>query len=566
MPSSNGTTPKVTHVSIKVAGSNLNEATMDKLLEVEVDTTLYTPSMFLLRFHDDALDMVDSSTFDLGKEVIIEFPDANDTYVPVIKGEITSIEPEYTSSWTSVYAVRGYDYSHRLTRDVKSETFLQVSASDIVTRVVQAASAGKLQAQVQSSSQIYEYFIRSNETALELIHRLARRIGYEVVIAGTTLHFRKPQLSSTTITLEWGKTLRSFQPRLSGTGQVSEVTVRGWDMKQKREIVGQATSSATHPSTGYGKSGMQASSTFGTAKMLEVNTPVANQSEADALALSILNTINSGFLEAEGTCFGSPNIVAGTKLTLSNLGTKFNGTYVVTAAAHRYSPEGGYDTSFTVEGEQHRLIADLVSDSQRAAHSIDSAGFAAVIGVVTNNKDPDSLGRVKVKFPWMGDNIESGWARVATVGGGSSRGLYWLPEINDEVLVVFEQGDMNHPYVVGGLYNGTDKPPLASASDAVKDGAGVFTRVLKTKKHTITLVEDSADEKIEIKDAAGDTIIRMTSKPSPSKIEIIATGDVKVDAANVTVNGSTKVDVKAPNINVEATTTLVLKGGTVKIN
>src|SRR3972149_536693 len=82
-----------------------------------------------------------------------------------------------------------------------------------------------------------------------------------------------------------------------------------------------------------------------------------------------------------------------------------------------------------------------------------------VPGIVTNNQDPDGLGRVKIKFPWLSDDNETDWVRIATLMAGGQRGGFFLPEVGDEVLVAFEHGDINHPYVIGALWNGVDKPP-----------------------------------------------------------------------------------------------------------
>ena len=101
------------------------------------------------------------------------------------------------------------------------------------------------------------------------------------------------------------------------------------------------------------------------------------------------------------------------------------------------------------------------------------------IGIVTNNNDPDNLGRVKVKLPILDDKLESAWARVITPASGTSTGIFFVPEINDEVLVGFEHADMRHPVVIGGLWNGKNKPPVTSAV-AVKI-AKVQTWVIKTR-------------------------------------------------------------------------------------
>lgn len=104
-------------------------------------------------------------------------------------------------------------------------------------------------------------------------------------------------------------------------------------------------------------------------------------------------------------------------------------------------------------------ISDIVGQG-RDAQAQASKIYGVVIGIVVNNKDADlKLGRIKVKFPWLADTVESYWARLAYPMGGKERGFWWIPEIDDEVLVVFEHGDPNRPFILGGLYNGVDKPP-----------------------------------------------------------------------------------------------------------
>ena len=82
-----------------------------------------------------------------------------------------------------------------------------------------------------------------------------------------------------------------------------------------------------------------------------------------------------------------------------------------------------------------------------------------VIGLVTNVQDPDKNGRVKVHFPWLDDQHETDWVRIATMMGGNGRGSFFMPEVNDEVLVAFDHGDVRFPYVVGFMWNGQDQPP-----------------------------------------------------------------------------------------------------------
>ncbi len=181
--------------------------------------------------------------------------------------------------------------------------------------------------------------------------------------------------------------------------------------------------------------------------------------------------------------------------------------------------------------------------------------FGVVVGIVTNNEDPDDQGRVKIKYPWLSAGEESPWARIATPLGGKERGLFFLPEVEDEVLVIFEQGDITRPYILGGLWGGTDLPPAA-------DGNGRDKKILKTKSgHIIRLDDTGGAEKIEIIgkdakdtiviDAANNTITLKSDKDlvfeapngkvsiTAKEVEVVSTGASKYEASGeMTVKGS----------------------------
>src|SRR5258708_16022192 len=100
----------------------------------------------------------------------------------------------------------------------------------------------------------------------------------------------------------------------------------------------------------------------------------------------------------------------------------------------------------------------MLQKAQESASTADSKMFGVEIGIVTNVQDADQLGRVKVCFPRLPGKPESDWVRVVQPAAGAGRGFYWIPEVNDEVLVAFERGEAHRPYVVGALWNGKDKP------------------------------------------------------------------------------------------------------------
>lgn len=556
-------TPRAQSIVIKVGGSPLSRDMMDDLFEAEVETTLYLPSMFTLRFHDDAnFKWLDSSHFQVGGSVDIELGDpVSYQMTSLMKGEITAIEPEFGEDHQTVLIVRGYDRRHRLNRGTKSRVFIQATDADIARKI--GGEAG-LSVTADSTPQVHEHVFQHSLSDLAFLHQRAQSIGFEVFVDDRTLFYRKAKPGSPTA-LAWGKEMITFRPRMTASKQVNEVVVRGWDPKTKKEIVGTATSSTSEPELSPRKSGGQVAQTaFTAAKQVEVRRPVRTQDEAKTVAQAILDEINAGFVLAEGVAFGDPKLVAGAKVSLENVGRRFSGTYVLTSTQHVYG-HGQYRTYFTVEGRRPQQMVDLVGEVSAAG----TQWGGVVTGLVSNNNDPQKMGRVKVKFPWLDDQLESNWARVCAVGAGNGYGLHWLPEVNDEVVVAFEHGDFNYPYILGNVWNGKDKQPEESAVQ----GGKVEVRTLKTRAGHIVRLTDGPQKSIEIIDSDTNTSIKMDTQTK--KVTIVSKGDISLEASagnielkgkSIKIEATADVTVKGQTGKVEATATLDVKGGMVNIN
>ncbi|MGQ9682606.1 MAG: VgrG-related protein [Anaerolineae bacterium] len=545
------------HVLIKVDGNDLPPETMNDLIEVTVDTSLHLPDAFVIRLHDERLEQVDNGPFALGKEVeIAATPQDSSASRVLIKGEITSLEPEFGEGTQAVLAVRGYDRSHRLHRGTHTKTYVNMTDSDVANAIAREAG---LRAQVDATSEVYQHILQLNQSHMEFLAGRARRIGYEFFVEDRTLYFRRPQQPNNELELEWGRQLRTFQPRLTLAEQVDRVIVRGWDVKNCQPISGEAQRGRAEPQTGHQQTGAQmASAAFSSANRTVVDLNVASQAEAHALAQAICDELSGAFIEAEGQCYGQPDLRAGRWVRLTSLGRQFSGTYLVTSATHVYRAEAEYVTNFGIHGRRAETLFSLLETT--AQRSSNPAGPA--IALVTSNNDPEEWGRVKLKFPWLADDVESTWARVACIGAGSERGVQWLPEVNDEVLVVFEQGDINRPYVIGGLWNGQHKPPLP-ASEALAGGE-VHKRIMKTRAgHTLTFV-DGSDEGVMIETRGGH---KVTLADQDKKVVIETSGGLKLtldDGSNEVIldSGGNLTLKSGANLTVEASGTLELKGQT----
>lgn len=177
-----------------------------------------------------------------------------------------------------------------------------------------------------------------------------------------------------------------------------------------------------------------------------------------------------------------------------------------------------------------------------------------LIGIVKSLEDPENIGRVRVTFPYLGDQ-QSYWARLVTLMAGADRGSRFVPEVEDEVLVAFEQGDPRRPYILGAVWSKTDTPPADDGNP--KDNNWRFFK--SRSGHILRFDDTDGSEKVEIIDK--DDKHRIIIDTSGDKIEIICdTGDVSVSAE------SGKVEVKASEVTVESTGNMTLKAtGTMTI-
>jgi uncharacterized protein involved in type VI secretion and phage assembly len=211
---------------------------------------------------------------------------------------------------------------------------------------------------------------------------------------------------------------------------------------------------------------------------------------------------------------------------------------------------------------EFELLQSLVGPSNPEGHF-----YGVAVGVVTNNQDSEGLGRVKVRFPWLSDEDESHWARVLTPMAGNQRGLYFLPEVDDEVLVAFQHGDMRFPYILGALWNGKDKPPESN------NGANNL-RTIKSRSGHIIRLDDTADaEKIEIIDKNKNSIIVNTAKntitvTSDADITIQSTkGKLILEGNGIEMKSQAGVKVEASQgMELTAGSQLNIKGSVVNIN
>jgi phage protein D len=433
-----------------------------------------------------------------------------------------------------------------------------VTDADLVRKIAQEVG---LQAQVGPATQVHTYALQANETNLVFLQGRAAALGYLLYVHKKTLHCEAPGSQRQPIAIKWGRELSEFRPRMTTIGQVSEVQARGWDPAQRREIVGQAKDSRITPQIGDSKSGGKVAEEafhMSSVRDLVADRPLRAQAAADKLAQAVADRHAGQFIEAEGLCAGNPGLVAGALVTIDNIGRRFSGTYFVTGATHTFTP-GEYSTRFNVSGLQPATLLGMLAPEREI-----NVASGLVIGVVTDNQDPEGQGRVKIKYPWLSSEHASDWARIVTLGGGKERGIEFLPEINDEVLVGFEQGDIHYPYVLGGLWNGQDAPPKKSSQ--LISGGKVQQRIIRSRAgHTITLDDADGGGGVTVEDKNGN-VIKLDSGANALSIEVKGNATLKAQG-NLTLEAQGQVEVKGMGVKVDGgAATVDVKGSMINLN
>ena len=196
---------------------------------------------------------------------------------------------------------------------------------------------------------------------------------------------------------------------------------------------------------------------------------------------------------------------------------------------------------------------------------------------MTNVNDPDSLGRVRVKYPTLPDQggpLESFWARIATVASGNARGLLMLPHIDDEVVIAFENGDTRRPIVMGAVFNGRDKP----GDDLLQEKKGSFAMVstdkgfmhtkddftIKSDKKMVLTVGTDREEKVSGKQTT--EVTGETKSKSSAAYTIEAGSTLKLKAVSIEIEASASLKLKGATVDIEGSGPTSVKGATLDLN
>ncbi|MTE17753.1 VgrG-related protein [Streptomyces sp. TRM43335] len=553
-----------------------------QLVSCVVDENVGLPDAAQLTFRDPDHEFLKATGVTIGTPLRVSVVTVNGrARERLFNGEVTALEVDRdrTGSFT---VVRAYSRAHRLQRGRKVVAYRNMTAAAIVRKV--AAGAGLACGTVEAAPITYRQLSQANVSDWDFLQYLAGESGAQVRVDDKgLLQFTRPREASgapapstpatrSPMVLEYGRNLLALRASLSAADGAASVEVRGWDVTTKRPLVARHPS-VTSQTVEPGLSPALSARFGASAKLTVTDTPYRTQAETAAVADATAARVGAGFAELEAVAEGDPLLRAGRPVALGNVGQAFSGRYTATAVQHVLEPHGGYRTTVWVSASPDRSLTGLVTGANAPDRGPRMPGLA--IGVVTDVREPGGAerGAVRLKFPWLDDSYVTDWVRTVQWGGKGGGGVV-SPEVNDEVLVGFEQGLLDSPYVIGGLYNGVDRPsphdvPLVDTTSGQVNRRSVVSR----SGHRVELLDAKAPGPSGLRLRTGDERLEVRLDDRRDRIELTVYAgrgrpltSVLLDKDGITLDARAgNVTVRGRQVDIDGTDGVTVGGRSVRL-
>ncbi|QJT02901.1 VgrG-related protein [Streptomyces asoensis] len=562
-------------IQVTLGGGPLPVDIAPLLVEGWVDQGLGVPAAFRLTFRDPGRLVLGKLGVKFGTPVVLApIADGKGASDPLLTGEVCGLEADYDGTGTFT-VIRGYDFGHRLMRQRRVAAYRNQSASDIARKL--AAQDGVPVGKIQSTKTVYEFISQANVTDWDFLARLADENEMVMSVdAKGKFQFVKPDPASgapptstpgdkSPFVLEAGTDILRLRAAVTAAEQVATVEARGWDVTTKKKLTATAPAK-TNPGISIGTTPGEAAAKFKPAKLVDAQTPYDRQSEVKFAAEALADDVTGSFAELEVIARGTPKLRPGLPVTLADVGAPFEGKYTATSVRHVFGDGKHYEAWVTVSGRQWRSLYGLSSGGGNASNGLNLPGTANAL--VTDVSDPLKQGRVKLQFPWLDDAYVSDWTRVVQWGGKRGGSIFPL-DVGDEVLVGFDRGALDHPYVIGGLYNGKDKPtPVKDVPlhDGARQRASRHT-LSDREGNRVDLLSQRTGGKQGVRLTSGDDKLVINLDRAQTEITVDSKGTVSITGSrSVTVKAGTDLTLTAGrNIAIRSGGSITLRGNLINI-
>ncbi len=541
---------------VKIAGVSLAADVTRQTLRVSCESGIDVADMFTLVLNNEGNQMSDSPLFAPGKSVEVHMGYGT-TLTPIMLGEIAALQASFPENGPTTVTVSGYDLSTRLRRAEPDRPSFEYVPDHVI--VTQLALQSGLIPIVEPAPRPPRAKLNSVGTDWQLLQQLASDNFFDLRVEWDRLHFQFPRPQTEAIVLQWGANLSSFSPRFSNARAEAFRIVRAYDARLAQEIVGLAATLDGDVSSLIERLGSAARDMLsGLGRRVLRNVRISSQFDALAVARALIQEMLEGMYEASGSCIGLPTLTAGNTVQIRGVGKRFSGAYRVSKVTHTLD-DSGFRTSFEINQKGAGTLAQLLQRDDDTAPGKPAAPTRRKSGVaygrVTRNDDPEGRARVQVTMPGFSEFYESAWADTIAPMAADDAGISFLPDVGDQVVLGFEDGDMERPVVLGSVWHGTSRPPTNNL-----DGRNT-KRAIRTKAgHEITFDDSDGNETLSIVDSGGSKVTMSKSGLQLSTgqdLSLHADGDLKLSAKNVQIDASEQLaleageDIKLSAVNVE---------------
>jgi type VI secretion system secreted protein VgrG len=515
------------------------------------------------------------------------------------KGVVTQVETERYSGSPGDVVISGYSATIMLESGPHCKSWEKKAVKNIVQDVLKHFTANDLKSKIAPVyGETISYYVQYKETAWRFLNRICSTFGEWLYFDGSSLVVGSPAPSGKPVSLTYGNNLSRFSMSL----QVSPPSMKVMAYDYMNHQVYTSTPDEGETKDGLndlGKQTLQASrAVYTTEPKIWNNNFLTNKKQLDDVVNIQSSMRSSNYVRFTGSS-GHPGVAVGGKISVKgqnmyDLTSEEYGEYTIISVNHYTDGQGNYSNDFVAipDGIKRPPVATLpepVSETQSA--------------MVTDNHDPKGLGRIRVKFHWMNGVEKTPWIRVTSPHGGGGKGMFFIPEINEEVIVGFEGDSSIKPYVIGTVYHGKASNTYSNTGNDVKalqtrsgnqmvmndkdgsvyvsdkggantmmDGAGNITTNANVNSAlnagSKSIIDVGKGQSVVTMDKSGNIVITASANlkinVGASKIELKSDGTITINGQKVSIDGTASTAVSAPNNHISGITKL--DGGDVFIN
>lgn len=503
-------------VVVEIDGASIAPEDARALGAVRVQQRISLPTLCELTFFDPTGPFAAGSTVGPGSllRVAVEGEE-----VPLFVGQITAVHYHYGPSGQREIRVRGYDVLHQLRKRQPVCAHVDVTVVDLARSLIQDLG---LEVEAEQTGPVWHKLVQYRQSDLEMISEVAERCGLYFALRDGLLHFMTLEGIGAPVPLKLGDSLLEVRVDINSDSSCRSVETLGWDPWRaehyRGEIhqarVGRRTAAEAAP----GELG-------GTGVRTLADEPLQEERQAEALAQAELDRRVAGEVTLRGVAQGDPSLRPGTPVEVSDIAPPIAGRYVLTAVTHTLDRDRGFLSEIDTAPPVPR---------PRSRQTLTS------LGTVTQVNDPEGLGRVRVSLPSYG-GIETDWLGVLLPGAGAGKGLVTLPDVQDQVLVLFMRDDPAQGIVLGGMYGASNPPDEGGVLEGAIRRYSFLTpggqRVHLDDQKKTTRIENSEGSFLELSPGT----VRLGNRDgsrvelSREKVRIHAEADLEIEAPGKTV-------------------------------